>query len=118
DHQSREGTFYINSGGGAMAMAPTPEPGFIQPIAQFGREGAKDFVGTGPVSSPTSFVKITSLMSDLVGGALYAITGPPSKTGLDVFRVELLDATSKPVTLKALSGGERPDPRFFNFPDG
>src|SRR6185436_12788991 len=35
-----------------------------------------------------------------------------------VFRVELLDATSKPVTLKALSGGERPDPRFFNFPDG
>jgi hypothetical protein len=22
------------------------------------------------------------------------------------------------VTLKELAGGERPDPRFFNFPDG
>jgi hypothetical protein len=41
DHWSREGTFYINSGGGAMAMAPVPEPGFIQPIAQFGREARR-----------------------------------------------------------------------------
>jgi len=118
DRQSREGTFYINSGGGAMAMAPIPEPGFIQPIAQFGREGAKDFVSTGPVSSPKSFVNITWLMSDLVGGALYATTGARSKTLQDVSRVTLVDANSQPVTLKALAGGERPDPRFFTYPDG
>jgi len=35
-----------------------------------------------------------------------------------VFQVQLVDDQQRPITLKELAGGQRPDPRFFNFPDG
>ena len=40
DNLAREGTFYIDPAGAATGAAPTPEAGFVQPVAQFGREGA------------------------------------------------------------------------------
>jgi hypothetical protein len=118
DGKAREGTFYIDTAGHVVGAAPKPEPGFVPPVAEFGREGETLVAGSGPVSSRQSFSRITSLFGDLVSGLVYAVTGALSVTGQGVLRVNLVDAASKPVTLKALAGGERPDPRFFNFPDG
>jgi hypothetical protein len=39
-------------------------------------------------------------------------------SGQTVFKVGLVDSASQTVTLKGLAGGNRADPRFFNFPDG
>jgi pimeloyl-ACP methyl ester carboxylesterase len=119
DGRAREGTFYIDAGGAAIGSAPTPETGFLQPVAQFGREGASSFVGSGPVSSTTSFSRITSLFGDLVSGSVYAITGALPAAHRDVVHVQLVDNHQQTVHLKDLAGGgARPDPRFFNFPDG
>ena len=118
DTQAREGTFYIDAGGAATGVAPVPEPAFLQPAAQFGREGAALIGASGPVSSPASFSRITSLFGDLVSGSVYATTGALTLTAQDVFRVNLVDQNRQPVTLAGLTGGQRPDPRFFNFPDG
>jgi hypothetical protein len=118
DAQAREGTFYIAPGGSATGAAPIPESGFRQPAAQFGREGAALYAATGPVSSAVSFTRITSLFGDLVSGSVYATTGAVTLTVQDVFRVNLVDQNRQPVTLAGLTGSERPDPRFFNFPDG
>jgi len=118
DAKAREGWFYIDPTGIAVGVAPRPEFGFIQPIAQFGREGADAIAVSGPVVSQQSFIQIRSLFGDLVSGAVYAIAGAPSLRGQTVFRVGLRDSNSQTVTLKGLAGGDRPDPRFFNFPDG
>ncbi len=118
DSQAREGTFYIDAGGSATGAAPIQESGFRQPAAQFGREGAALIAASGPVSSPVSFSRITSLFGDLVSGSVYATTGALTLTVQDVFRVDLVDQNRQPVTLAGLTGGGRPDPRFFNFPDG
>src|SRR6185503_9489545 len=118
DAKAREGWFYIDPTGIAVGAAPRPEFGFVQPIAQFGREGADAIAVSGPVVSQQSFAQIRSLFGDLVSGAVYAIAGAPSLRGQTVFRVGLRDSNSQTVTLKGLAGGNRPDPRFFNFPDG
>ena len=118
DTQAREGTFYIDPGGAATGAAPIPESGFLQPAAQFGREGAALIGASGPVSSPASFSRITSLFGDLVSGSVYATTGALTLTAQEVFRVNLVDQNRQPVTLAGLTAGQRPDPRFFNFPDG
>ena len=118
DTQAREGTFYIKAGGAAAGAAPIPERRFLQPAAQFGREGATLIGASGPVSSPVSFSRITSLFGDLVSGSVYATTGALTLTAQDVFRVNLVDQNRQPVTLAGLTAGQRPDPRFFNFPDG
>jgi Glucose / Sorbosone dehydrogenase len=118
DGKAREGTFYIDPTGTAVGVAPTPELGFVHPLAQFGRQNAPAIAVSGPVISPQSFDRIRSVFGDLVGGSVYAITGAPSLTGQTVFRVGLVDSTLQTVTLKGLAGGNRPDPRFFNFPDG
>jgi hypothetical protein len=118
DGKAREGTFYIDANGVAVGAAATPEAGFDQPVAQFGREGAALIAASGPVSSPRSFVTVRSLFGDLVSGSVYAVTGALSSAGQSVFRVGLVDSASKTVTLNGLAGGTRSDPRFFNFPDG
>jgi hypothetical protein len=118
DGTAREGTFYIDPTGTAVGVAPSPESGFVQPLAQFGRQNAPAIAVSGPVISPQSFGRITSLFGDLVSGSVYAVTGPPSLTGQTVFRVGLVDSNLQTVTLKGLAGGNRPDPRFFNSPDG
>jgi len=117
DRRAREGTFVIDAGGRATGSAPQPDPGFHQPIAQFGREASSAVAGSGPVSSAVSFTNVTSLFGDLISGAVYATMAPLSKVGQDVVRVVLVDRSGAPVTLSGLAGG-RSDPRFFNFPDG
>jgi hypothetical protein len=118
DRKAREGTFYIGSTGNAVAVAPEAEPGFQQPVAEFAREGAVAFAVSGPVSSTQSFTRITSLFGDLVSGSVYAITGALPAMKQQVVRVSLFDSGLQPVTLAGLTGRLRPDPRFFNFPDG
>jgi hypothetical protein len=117
DGKAREGTFYIDASGAAVGVAPL-EPGFVQPIAQFGREGAELIGETGPVASKRSFNKIRYLLGDLVSGSVYALTSGPTTAAQPVYRVTLVDNAARTITLKALVGGTRPDPRFFNFPDG
>ena len=118
DKRAREGTFYIDAAGNAAEKIPQPEPAFIDPVAEFGREGARTVAVSGPVVSPASFVRITALFGDLVSGGVYAVTGPLSTRRQSAYRVSLVDREGRPVTLKDLAGGDRADPRFFNFPDG
>ena len=118
DGRAREGTFYIDASGAAIGGAPA-EAGFVQPIAQFGREGADAIGATGPVASARSFRLIRYLLGDLPSGSLYALVSAPAlTTPQSVFHVSLVDSARRAVTLKELAGGGRPDPRFFNFPDG
>lgn len=118
DGQAREGTFFIDAAGVAIGSALNPEAGFHPIVAQFGREAAQYVGVSGPVTSTTSFSRITALFGDLVSGAVAALQSPTSTVGQPVYRVNLVDAAGQPVTLTALAGGGRPDPRFFNFPDG
>jgi len=66
----------------------------------------------------TSFSRITALFGDLVSGSVFAVASPLTVKRQPVYRVGLVTPDGKAVTLKDLAGGERPDPRFFNFPDG
>jgi hypothetical protein len=118
DAKAREGTFYIDVNGVAVGSAPVPEAGFVQPIAQFGRERAELVAVTGPVTSADSFRKIRYLVGDLVSGSVYALTAGPATASQSVYRVTLIDSASRVTSLQTLAGGGRPDPRFFNFPDG
>jgi hypothetical protein len=118
DGRSREGTFYIDRVGNSVAKAPEGDPGFIQPMAEFGRAKAPFVAISGPVHSASSFAKITFLFGDLVSGSVYAVTGAPSVAHQPVLSVRLVDSQMQPLTLKDLAKGERPDPRFFTFPDG
>jgi len=118
DRKAREGTFYIDGVGNSEAAIGAAEPGFVDPVAQFGREGASAVAVSGPVASASSFSRITLLFGDLVSGAVYAVTSAPVTKRQAALRVNLVDEMGRPTTLKALVQGERPDPRFFNFPDG
>ena len=127
DGNAREGTFYIQPGLPVAvgepqvdAFAPSPEPGFVQPHAQYGRNDPSGGVAvTGPVTSTRSFRKIKTLFSDLESGVMYATIDPPSTTVAPVYRVNLVDENGAPLAdLRALNDGERVDPRFFRFPDG
>lgn len=115
---SREGSFLIDRMGNSRATAPIDEPGFVQPVAEFGRVVHEPIAVSGPVSSPRSFARITLLFGDLVGGRLLATTGPLGTRHQEVFEVGVVDQAGTPTTLKALGGGERADVRFFTFPDG
>jgi hypothetical protein len=118
DHRSREGSFYIDTVGNSSAKIPADEPGFVSPLAEVGRGTDAPFAISGPVHSVTSLPHITFLFADLVGGAMFAVTGGPAAAHAPVFTVQVLDAQRQPTTLKDLAGGQRPDPRFFTFPDG
>jgi len=118
DQRAREGTFYIDQGGATVGTAPQPDPGFLQPVAQFGREGATLVGASGPIGgSIASFSQLTSLFSDLVSGRLYGTTAGGSTSQQTVYEVSIADASGQQITLAGLAGG-RPDPRMFLFPDG
>jgi len=118
DQRAREGTFYIDQGGATVGTAPQPEPGFLQPVAQFGREGATLVGASGPIGgSIPSFSQLTSLFSDLVSGRLYGTTAGGSTSQQTVYEVSIVDASGQQITLAGVAGG-RPDPRMFLFPDG
>ena len=118
DRKSREGTFVIDPVGNSLERISAPEAGFAEPVAEFGREGAKAVAVSGPVISTTSFGRITALFGDLVSGSVYAVTSPLTVKRQPVYRAALVDREGRTVTLSGLAGGGRPDPRFFNFPDG
>ncbi|WP_158547473.1 PQQ-dependent sugar dehydrogenase [Rhodovulum sp. 12E13] len=126
DGNAREGTFYINEGVGsseggeprAIGAAPVPETGFRQPYAQYGHEGRRFVAISGPVTSDSAFDMIVALFGDLPTGDLYATMAPLGGTDVPVFRIALVDASGAPVSLFALAGERRPDPRFFALPDG
>ena len=101
-----------------IGVAPTPEPGFLQPTAQYGFEGRELVAISGPVSSAVSFTSIRSLFGDLVDGSVYAITGSTSAVDQEVFRVNLVDANSRPTSLSALAGGRVPIPGSSTSPTG
>ena len=127
DGLAREGTFYIEPGVPLVldtsppvgASAPSPEPGFIQPQAQYGRNDPNGGIAiSGPVTSRNSFDEITGVFSDLSSSIVYATTDPYTEVDSDVFRVNLIDENGTPLdSLQDLAGG-RADPRFFQFPDG
>ena len=127
DGLAREGTFYIEPGVPLVlgtdppvsSSAPSPEPGFIQPQAQYGRNDPNGGVAiSGPVTSRSSFDEITGLFSDLSSSIVYATTDPYTEIDSDVFKVNLIDENGTPLdSLQDLAGG-RADPRFFQFPDG
>lgn len=127
DGLAREGTFYIEPGvplvlgtsPPASSSAPSPEPGFIQPQAQYGRNDPNGGLAiSGPVTSTSSFDEITGLFGDLSSGIVYATTDSYTEIDSDVFRVNLIDENGTPLdSLQDLAGG-RADPRFFQFPDG
>ena len=118
DRKSREGNFHISRVGDSLAPIPTAETGFVEPLAEFGREGRALVAASGPVLSARSFSRISMLFGDLVSGSVLAITEPATTPRQAVHRVNLVDREGQPVTLVQLAGGGRPDPRFFNFPDG
>jgi hypothetical protein len=118
DGRAREGGFFIDKVGSSTGLAPTDEAGFVAPVAEFGRERAAFVAISGPVTAAALLPRITMLFGDLVNGEVFAVTKPLGEARQRVYRVALRTSDGKPATLKELAGGERPDPRFFNFPDG
>ena len=116
DGRVREGMFYIDSSGNAVDEAPVGEAGFIQPLAQWGRETQAYVAATGPVGSSVSFRSIDILFGDLISGTVYAVRDTTAGIPPDVLRVNLLDDALQPTSLTELVVG-RPEPRFFRFPD-
>jgi hypothetical protein len=117
DSLAREGTFYVDPAGNGIGVAPYPETGFIQPAAQWGREGASFVAGSGPVLSENSFTSISSVFGDLVSGRVFGTLGEVTDFGQTVFEIDLYDSSLQLTSLALLAGG-RADPRFFNFADG
>jgi len=95
DGKNREGTFYIDGSGNAVGIAPTPEPGFLQPTAQWGREQAAFVAGSGPVRSTASFTSIASLFGNLTDGTVMATTGGIASVDQAVLRVNLYNGPPK-----------------------
>ena len=131
DGNAREGTFYIgpgvplvqNTDPPVIGRAPSPEPGFIQPHAQYSRNDPNGGIAvSGPVISDISFSEITSLFGDLGSGLAYATTDPLTGTDVEVKKVNLIDEDGTPLTsfndLADDPNLARVDPRFFLFPDG
>ena len=132
DGLAREGTFYVSEGvplklgtePAPVGAAPQPEPGFRQPLAQYGRGALSPFnfvAISGPVQSKKSFHQISLAMGDLANGEVYATTDKIDVENAELFHVNLVDANGDPLgpnnSLNDLTGG-RNDPRFFLFPNG
>ena len=122
DGLAREGSFYVNDGpepvAEAIGAAPIGEPGFEQPFAQFGRDGAPGFFAvSGPVASAFSFDRIGLLFGDLANGGLYATLSGADGILNEVFSVSVLADDGSLTDLPGLLGTGRDDMRFFNFPD-
>jgi hypothetical protein len=130
DGLAREGTFYVGEGvpfklgdePAAVGVAPVPEPGFVQPLAQYGRGALSPFTfvaASGPVVSNKSFHMISLLMGDLASGEVYATTDKIDGTDVPLYFVNLVNPDGSAIgnSLNALTGG-RVDPRFFLFPNG
>jgi hypothetical protein len=133
DGLAREGTFYVGEGvplklgdqPAAVGAAPVPEPGFRQPLAQYGRGALSPFnfvAASGPAMSNKSFKRISLVIGDLANGEIYATKDKSTGTDVPLYLVNLVDDNGDPIglsnSLNELNGGERVDPRFFLFPNG
>lgn len=129
DGMAREGTFYVGPGipvtttePAMVGTAPVPEPGFIQPQAQYGRHDLNALGGvavSGPVTSVESFEAIKAAWSDLASGRLYATTSKLTATNAPVVAVNLIDESGRPYArFQDMRDQDRVDPRLFRFPDG
>lgn len=133
DGKAREGTFYISPGvpialnleGGRQSeppvesKAPSPEAGFIQPLAQWGRDDKNGGIAaSGPVVSPHSFNKIRAMFTDLGTGAPLAVIDSLTETDANVYRVKLVNEKGEALESFNSLIGRRADARMFTFPDG
>lgn len=130
DGKAREGTFYVGYNGAGttewnatiLGEAPLGEAGFLQPYAQFTRDGgtfASYFASTGPIASDLSFDTIGFLFADLGTGNLYATLASANESVLNaVYRVWVQTPTGVLVQMSDYLGNTRPDLRFFTFADG
>ena len=135
DGLAREGTFYVGEGvpfrlgdePAPESAAPVPEPGFRQPLAQYGRGFFNPFnfvAASGPAVSNKSFQQISLVIGDLANGQLYATTDKITGTDVPLFLVNLVDGDGNAIgnTLNVLGPNQDPlvrvDPRFFLFPNG
>lgn len=126
DGLAREGTFYVQPGIAVVAnqpavdsASPSPEAGFIQPQAQYGRNDPNGgFAVSGPVVAPASFSNLSSVFADLSTGVLYGTTASLNATDAPVYKINIVDGDGNVYgTLSEVAGG-RADPRMFLFPDG
>lgn len=113
DNNAREGLFYIDASGFFVANAPLGEAGFVQPVAEYGREMRRFVAVSGPITRASNLLSPWTIFGDLVSGEVFVQVG----NGRDVFAVAIVDAAYAASSLELLAGG-RPDPRFFSFPDG
>lgn len=118
DRRAREGTYEIDDLGNARAQFAPASSTTVEPVAEFGRVDTEPIAVSGPVASRVSFSRIVLMFGELVGGQLYAITEPLTARRQPVRQVTAVDEQGRVVSLKALAGGRRPDPRLFSFPDG
>ena len=125
DGLAREGTFYVGEGipfklgdqPMAVGMAPVPENGFRQPLAQYGRGALSPFnfvAASGPAVSNKSFQQISLVFGDLPSGQVYATTEKITGTDVPLYLVNLANPDGSAIgnSLNELTGG-RSDPRFF-----
>ncbi len=127
DGRAREGSFYIDAGGKATGRVPeSGEQGFLAPAAEVGRGARPAFGLTGSVGPPTAS-GASMLAADLVSGDMFALAASRQSRAQVMTRVELRlpaeasatagDASGR-TSLHQLAKNERPDPRFFYFPNG
>lgn len=131
DGFAREGTFYVGPGIAgvgsteppASGEAPSPETGFIQPYAQYGRDDKADPNGgrasSGPVTSGRSFKKIAAMWSDLASGKAYFSTEDLDEEVTAVFVATLVNRRGESFDgFNSFADLFRTDPRVFRFPNG
>ena len=106
----------IDTVGNSSARIPSAEAGFVEPVAEFGRERHEPIAVSGPVHSDVSFARITFLFGDLVSGQLLATTGPPETTRC--VQRDRRRQRRPPGDAEEPCQEQQPDPRFFTFPDG
>ena len=117
DGRAREGRFYIDAAGKATERVPeSGEPAFLGPVGEVGR-GARPGFGLSGAASPPPSSGVSMLAADLVSGDIFALTGSRGARSQALTRVGLRDVSGL-TSLRQLAKNERPDPRFFYFPDG
>ena len=117
DGRAREGSFYIDAGGKATGRVPEAgEQGFLAPVAEVGRGARPAFGLSGSVAPPTAS-GASMLAADLVSGDMFALAASRQSRAQAMTRVELR-AGGAQTSLHQLAKNERPDPRFFYFPNG
>lgn len=139
DGKAREGTFYIEQGGGGLLPgeppfkgdAPVPEGGYMQPWVQFGRTATDFFFAiAGFAVSDVSFDKLKLVWTEFNTGLIMGTTkkysfknysGPVKGYKIKLFNKagKYLENGLNDLVAEELGGdAERGDGRMFHYPDG